>query len=301
MPFCEADPWRLQYFERIDCPPHVRIPTEDADAWEWYPAHRRIYDKLHIAASQGLTPCAPHGISPPHFPVFSKPIINLRGMGVGSRVLAGRADYERHQTPGHLWMPLLEGEHVSTDLAVVRGRTRWMRHSLGRPAGDGMFDYWTIEAAVRPQLADYVSAWIAAQLEGYTGMVNLETLGGRIIDAHLRFADQWPDLNGEGWLEAVVRLYQHGTWDYADGDRRVGYSVALFGPHGREYAHPPPQLVAEVRAMPHVTSVQITFRLDRPAAAHAMPPGGFRVAIINCLYLEAGRAARARLAQYFRV
>jgi hypothetical protein len=53
--------------------------------------------------------------------------------------------------------------------------------------------------------------------------------------------------------------------------------------------------------MPAVTSVQITFHEDRPAAMHAMPPGGFRLAIVNCLELAAGRAARARLAEFFRV
>ena len=136
MPFCEADPWRLQYFENVPCPSEVRIPTEDADAYEWYPAQRAIYNKLTLAESQGLE-CAPHGVCPPRFPVFSKPIVNLRGMGVGSRVLVDRADYERHRTPGHFWMPLLHGEHVSTDLAVVRGRAVWLRHSLGTPAGAG--------------------------------------------------------------------------------------------------------------------------------------------------------------------
>jgi hypothetical protein len=30
-------------------------------------------------------------------------------------------------------------------------------------------------------------------------MVNLETIGGRIIEVHLRFADQWPDLYGARW------------------------------------------------------------------------------------------------------
>jgi hypothetical protein len=53
--------------------------------------------------------------------------------------------------------------------------------------------------------------------------------------------------------------------------------------------------------MPDVSSVQITFHADRPAAAHPMPPGGFRLAIVNCLDLEAGREARARLAKFFRV
>jgi len=298
MPFCEADPWRLQYFEGVACPADVRIPTEDVDAYAWYPEHRWVYDKLRIASSQGLA-CAPHGVHPARFPVFSKPITNLRGMGVGSRVLADLADYRRHMTPGHLWMTLLAGDHVSTDIAVLAGRTRWWRHSRGTPAVDGTFDYWTIEADGRPELETYIDAWISRYLVGYTGMLNLETIGGRIIDAHLRFADQWPDLYGPGWLDAVVGLYARGVWEFTGRERRTGYSVALFGPHGREYRHPPAELVAQVQRMPQVTSVQITFHSDRPAAAHPMPPGGFRLAIVNCLELEAGRAARRTLAAAF--
>src|SRR5215469_5169790 len=132
-------------------------------------------------------------------------------------------------------------------------------------------------------------------------MLNLESIGGRIIEAHLRLADQWPDLYGRGWLEAVVGLYGRGAWDFADRARTDGYSLALFGPHGHEYQHAPAELVQQVRSMPGVTSVQITFHTDRSAAAHPMPPGGFRLAIVNCVDLEAGRAARARLAQWFRV
>ena len=54
MPICEADPWRLHYFEHTPCPPGVRIPTEDADAWLWYPDYRWVYDNIAIAVSQGL-------------------------------------------------------------------------------------------------------------------------------------------------------------------------------------------------------------------------------------------------------
>ena len=300
MPFCEADPWRQQYFEGVPCPPAVRIPTEDPDAYEWYPQHRWVYDKLRLCASQALE-CAPHGVEPPQFPVFSKPITNLRGMGVGSRVLRSLEEYRRHLTAGHLWMTLLEGDHVSSDVAVVQGRAAWSRHSRGMPAGGGMFDYWTVEAAPRPGLEGYLGAWLAQHLGAYTGMVNFETIGGRIIDAHLRFADQWPDLYGRSWLEAVVLLYQYGAWDFSEGERHVGYSLALFGPHGHEYQHPPPAAVEQVRRMPQVTSVQITFHAERPAAAHPMPPGGFRLGIVNCRDLDAGRAARAVLARAYEV
>jgi hypothetical protein len=300
VPFCEADPWRLQYFEGVACPPGVRIPTEDPDGYAWYPQHRWVYDKLRLCASQGIV-CAPHGIEPAQFPVFSKPITNLRGMGVGSRVLRSREDYRRHLTPGHFWMPLLEGEHVSTDVAVVRGNAVWSRHSCGVPAGEGRFDYWTIEAAARPDLEAYLAEWLARHIGAYTGMMNFESIDGRIIDAHLRFADQWPDLYGRDWLAAVVGLYEHGVWSFDEPGRSDGYSVALFGPHEREYQHPRTALLTEVRGMPQVSSVQVTFHADRPAAAHPMPPGGFRLAIVNSHDLEAGRAARAVLARAFEI
>ena len=93
MPVCERDPWRLQFFEGIACPDGVNIPTDDPDAWEWYPGHRWVYDKLKVAESQGLS-CGPHGVPPKSYPMFSKPIINLKGMGVGSRPLFGPGDYE---------------------------------------------------------------------------------------------------------------------------------------------------------------------------------------------------------------
>jgi hypothetical protein len=300
VPFCEADPWRLQYFEAVACPPALRIPTEDPDAYQWYPQQRWVYDKLRLCDSQGIG-CAPHGVEPPQFPVFSKPITNLRGMGVGSRVLRSPADYRQHLTPGHFWMPLLEGEHVSSDVAVVQGRAVWSRHARGTPAGEGTFDYWIIEAAARPQLEAYLGGWLERHIGSYTGMMNFESIGGRIIDVHLRFADQWPDIYGRDWLEAVVHLYQHGTWAFDEPGRTAGYSLALFGRHGREYQHPPAALVEQVRRMPHVSSVQITFHTDRPAAAHPMPPGGFRLGIVNSLDFEAGRAARAALARAFDV
>jgi hypothetical protein len=75
----------------------------------------------------------------------------------------------------------------------------------------------------------------------------------------------------------------------------------LFGPHGPRYRHPPPALVDTIKCMPGVTSVQITFHEDRAPEAHAMPPGGFRLAIVNGFDLRAAMAARERLREHFGV
>ena len=296
MPICEADPWRLQYFTHVTTA--ANIPTEDSDAWQWYPAQRWIYNKLAVALSQRLD-AGPHGTPPPRFPVFSKPIVNLKGMGVGSRVLNSQADYDRHYAPGHFWTTLLEGRHVSSDIAVIDGVPLWWRHATGKPGGEGTFDYWTVHAKPEADVENHCGTWLRHHLVGYTGMVNLETISGTIIEVHLRFADQWPDLYGAGWVEAVVGLYERGTWNFADADRREGYSVVLFGPNGVRYRHPPAALVERVRNMRRVSSVQITFHEDKEPDRHAMPPGGFRLAIVNAWELAAGLAGRELLRSHF--
>ena len=47
--------------------------------------------------------------------------------------------------------------------------------------------------------------------------------------------------------------------------------------------------------MPGVSCVQITFHEERDAGHHAMPPGGFRLAIVNSTSLSAGEAGREKL------
>jgi hypothetical protein len=296
MPICEADPWRLQYFKRVETA--TNIPTEDSDAWNWNPAHRWVYDKLAVALSQGLD-AAPHGTAPPRYPVFSKPIVNLKGMGVDSRALNSAADYDKYYTAGHMWMTLLRGRHVSSDIAVVDGEPRWWRHVTGKPAGEGTFDYWRVHAEPDAEIETKCGKWVRTHLVGYTGMLNLETIDGTIIEAHLRFADQWPDLYGDGWVEALVRLYEQQEWNFADDNRRDGYSVVLFGPNGRRYRHPPRSLVDEITRLECVSSVQITFHEDWAPDRHAMPPGGFRLAIVNCFDIATGNAARQRLREFF--
>ncbi|MDH3388448.1 MAG: hypothetical protein OEN02_11130 [Gammaproteobacteria bacterium] len=298
MPIIERDPWRMQYFEQVACPENVVIPTDDEHAYALFPDHRWIYNKLLVCDTQGFGG-APHGVPPPSFPVFSKPIYNMHGMGVGGRVINSEAELNANMNAGYMWMTLAEGEHVSSDVVVIGGEAQWWRHSAGKTLGEGVFDYWTVLAADKPEIEQYCGDWLRVNLKGYSGAVNLETIGGKIIEVHLRFADQWPDLYGEGWIDAIVELYARRRWRYADTDRRDGYSVVLFGAHGVPYRHPPASLVDEIAARPGVTSVQITFHEDLPPEQHAMPPGGFRLAIVNCWQLEAGLRARADLALAF--
>jgi hypothetical protein len=297
MAYLGVDPWRQQYFDPIPCPPGLDIPIDEASAWEVFPKFRHIHNKLWICASQEQ-PHGPHGTEPPSFPVFSKPIYNMRGMGTGSRVIRSRRDYESTLTPGHFWMPVLRGEHVSSDAAVLRGRVTWMRHTRGFPRGGGTFDRWHVEREDRPKLTTKLRAWLSRYFENFTGIVNIETLGGTIIECHLRMAEQWLDLNGKNWLQSVVDLYRFKRWDFDDTERHDGHSIVLFKPHARRW-QVDQDAVAIARRRPGVASIQVTFDPRKRPISHAMPPGGFRLAIINCWDLALGRRVRRELASAF--
>ena len=145
MPIIERDPWRMQYFEEVECSDDIIIPTDDEHAYELYPEHRWIYNKLLICDTQGVRG-APHGVPPHQYPVFSKPIYNMHGMGVGGRIIPDSAALAANLNAGHMWMELMEGEHISSDVVLLGGEAQWWRHSIGRAMGDGVFDYWTILA-----------------------------------------------------------------------------------------------------------------------------------------------------------
>jgi hypothetical protein len=298
MPIIERDPWRMQYFRGVDCPDDLIIPTDDEHAYALYPEHRWLYNKILVCDSQGIA-AAPHGVLPPSFPVFSKPIYNMQGMGIGGRIVSNAADLEHSLQAGYMWMTFLDGEHLSSDVVVLGGEAQWWRHAIGRALEGGVFDYWTVLAEERPGIEEYCGRWLRRHLRGYSGAVNIETIGGRIIEVHLRFADQWPDLYGRGWLEAIVELYSRRRWRYADDDRRQGYSVVLFGPHGVRYHRPPESQLEEIRSRDSISSLQITFHEDLPPGEHAMPPGGFRLSIVNCWDLDVGLRAREELALAF--
>ena len=298
MPILERDPWRLQYFEGVDCPDEVIIPVDDPDCWILYPDHCWIYDKLRIARSQGLD-CAPHGVMPTQYPVFSKPIYNLKGMGVGGKLIFSRKEMLEFSQPGHMWMPFLTGEHLSSDCAIVDGEIRWIRHATGLTTSGGMFHYWIVHADSKPTIEIHLRNWVLVHMGGYTGMMNFESIGGSIIEAHLRFADQWCDLYGSRWIEALVNLYTTKTWNFDDSATTGGFSIPLFAKHGSQYLHPSAECQAAVRAMKSVSSLQITFDETVDSASHPMPPGGFRLAIINATDLPTGLAARKKLSECF--
>ena len=112
-----------------------------------------------------------------------------------------------------------------------------------------------------------------------------------------------PPISGQISTDGLGRradhLYSRGEWTFADRDRRNGYSVVLFDRRARAGDTLRPTDRRRPSAHRRVERADHLSRGSRSAPLHAMPPGGFRLAIINCHDLATGRAARARLRAQF--
>ena len=247
---------------------------------------------MAVALSQGLE-AAPHGVMPPRFPVFSKPMTNLRSMGVGSRVIVSEAETIRPRSDRRAFLV-----HAA-DRAACQHRRRHggRRAALVAPRHRRHRPRRHLRLLAHPRRSDAGRSRTGAapgprkHLAGYTGMVNFETIGGRIIEAHLRFADQWPDLYGPGWVEALVRLYATANGTIADTNRADGYSVVLFGPHGPAYRHPPCSWSSRSAASPAYPACRSPSMRTRTRRTTPCRPAGSASRSSTPIDLAAGQAA----------
>ena len=284
MPFLFAEAYMAPFFGTTACPDDVPIPVGDPTAWVLYPAHNHVYTKPFLCRTQGIAH-APLPVPPPRYPVFVKPITNLLGMSIGSFRADSAADLAEYRA-GSFWMELLTGRQVSTDAAIVDGGVHWFAHTEGHPIDNGRFSHWERLNGDNAALERVLSAWAARYLGGFTGIVNFETIGARIIECHLRMSVEFIPLYGRGWLDAVVRLYRHGVWDFAAGDypRFTVPSFTTYRSHRLDAKR-----LAAIEAMPGIRHVFPTLNGGMPELGN--PPNGYRRAVIVADTLEAGRAA----------
>ncbi len=205
MPFIGVLPERESLFRPS---PGRDVGVNDAAAWRLNPAHRQVYDKLSLALDAGLR-AAPCGVDPrdcgiaPDAQVFVKPIVNLAGMAVRARAVPADAVPKE---AGSFWCERLEGAHTSSDCLVQDGRAVWFAHTRGSDEKDRERPiYWEVGATL-PDLEPSIADWVARHLEGYSGLCNLEMIGGRPIEAHLRGSNGFFDVYGPDFIPAWVAL-----------------------------------------------------------------------------------------------
>ncbi len=266
MPFHGVLPHRQHLFQPE---PLHDIGVNDTHAWRLNPTHRHVYDKLQLALAQSLQAAA-CDVDPLSLgidaatPLFVKPSTNLLGMSLDAQATtAGDLANGRTQcAPGCFWSEYLVGDHTSTDCLILAGKVLWFAHTQGAAEKDKQRPiYWHIGVrlpAIEPLLRDLIQA----QLPGYTGLCNVEMIGGKVIEMHLRGSNGFFDFYGAHFLPAWVELVDKRVWHGLESVR-TGYVYSLFG------TDPLPANHANIAAKQGVSVVPDTATADRSAILYA--------------------------------
>lgn len=155
----------------------------DEDAWIAYPSDRKYFNKLWLSEKLGYL-CGPGGIAPPkNGRYIVRPIYNLYGMGLGAKELELGPDDWSAVDPGYFWCEKFEGTHRSIDYS-------WDGHSIVQGdcfVGEKSDNQFVFKRWYRDNNFNFdLPQFVQSIFDGDCKYINIEVIGEKIIEVHLR-------------------------------------------------------------------------------------------------------------------
>lgn len=161
--------------------------TEEDVAWlRCDPDDLWVFDKLILAKKLGHI-AGPKGVDVP-CPGFyiSRPCVNLMGMGIGASISYIEKDTDNAIPTGHFWSEIFLGRHISVD--YVDGKQTLAVQGF-RSARNPLWK-WSRWKRVNDIVPLHPVLKSLATKYRY---MNVEMIGGKIIEVHLRLNPDWVD------------------------------------------------------------------------------------------------------------
>jgi len=292
MPFLTPDDWDYIFYNQVKKPKKI-IPVDDATVWKYFPNLRWTMNKMFLCEIQKIK-YSPHGVIPSFWPVFSKPIMNIWGMGIGAKKISSKKELNQFYSPGHFWMEFLDGDHISLDIILLKGKPLWWVHSIGYNSYKGTFDYWKINKNNLNPLSTFFDIDFLRYFSSYTGILNLEIINNKIIECHPRLCSQFVPIYGKKWLESLTLLYDKAI--YNNIETTFGYSIPVFIPYDK-YRNIKKNIfkLKNLSFDKNILNLQICIDKDGDINGLANPPGGIRIALITSKNLMLGKKLRNKI------
>tara|TARA_B100002051_G_scaffold274511_1_gene315854 strand:+ start:1249 stop:2400 length:1152 start_codon:yes stop_codon:yes gene_type:complete len=210
------------------------VPVYDSACFESYPDHNFVYDKLWVASSQGIeagTLVDLYGLpesEQPSFPIFVKPRWGHKTSGskhclkVSNRnELPSLNDAAKNDL---MWSGFIAGREGMTDFVLVDGRTVYQMTHVYSPEQHSFADVWKLTSPSNRPPAP-VEAWVAQNMTGFTGIVNVQYRDETIIEVGLRPARTgayFAATDNKALLRNISSVLATGEWEFVD-DRALHY------------------------------------------------------------------------------
>lgn len=185
---------------------------DDKDFWHTTdPDDLWLFDKLILARKLGYL-CGPAGVAPPATDFYIvRPCVNFRMMSAGAHIDSLGPDNHDQVPHGYFWCELFSGRHMSFDY-------HWGKQVL---AVEGFRQ--------DPNRLDRFSRWekineqftlpdIIAQVAQRYEWLNVEVIGDKVIEVHLRYNDDFATHDAD----VIIPVWRDRFYQSECGDR-IGF------------------------------------------------------------------------------
>lgn len=201
-----------------------KLAYDDNEAYNKYPEHNWIYDKLKISQSQGimsgkLEDIVNKNIDSHIFPIFIKPRWgNKTGGSKNCYKIKSKDELHKYKhIEDMMWCEFIPDREGMTDFFILNGK---IVHQITYNYSDeqnGFSDVWKyISPENKPPRK--VIEWIQSNMNGYTGVVNVQYRGDIIIEVGLRLARGGAYISStenKALITNINNLIEKKYWDYS--------------------------------------------------------------------------------------
>ncbi len=243
------------------------IPWSDDEAMVYHHQHNWVYDKHILAIKQSIESYNLDLESPKNYPVFCKPRINPSGMSLGAYICKRKADLPEDY--GYVAQELLEGIQYTTDYVIKKGKVLDQFSFISHKDKKGSF---TLFESTRKK-HKYNEQFIEQYFKDYCGVMNIENIGNKIIEIHLRPSMQFIGICG-GLIEQLPNYYDTGKWKKIKWEKTYSKPIRV----KEDFI---PVYKDSVKLFESVTYIQKCWYEGKPLSYGTNDENSYRIFVVN--------------------
>tara|TARA_B100001093_G_scaffold351644_1_gene336148 strand:- start:87 stop:926 length:840 start_codon:yes stop_codon:yes gene_type:complete len=270
-----------------NCPKDIKIPINDFQAYKMFESMNHVYNKKWIAESQDVL-CGEK--TPSKYPVIVRPIINLYGMGKGTYYLTKNKSLDKN----YFWTEILKGNHISLDVFYNKHGIQKTIAFRGYPGK--LFTFLCWEYLPNYAVPDNIIDWIKINMKCYKGVFNIEIIGNKIIECHLRMGDL-NQFQSEKLTNEVIKCYKNMKISRVNLPKI--YLIPIFV-EKNHYKKLKKEDIWYCSRITNTRDIVLNYFIDPPPSNTSNPIGGDRICNLTVTDVRKGFILKKAIVKYFK-
>lgn len=199
------------------------IPSFDKPAYDKYPSHNFVYDKLWVTHTQGLR-CGKlselrKNMDSVVYPIFIKPRWgHLSASSKNCYKIASSTELQKYiNYDSMMWSEFIKGTEGMTDFIVLNGNIVHQITYVYSDKQHGFTEEWKL-ISPKSQPPHNIVEWVNQHMRGFTGAVNIQYRNDKIIEVGLRLArggSYIVSTKNAALLQNIHNVVDKKFWDFS--------------------------------------------------------------------------------------